>query len=89
LEFDSDSVKGNHQVLTQVEPTVLLAVDGYRYGDRRVDRTEEGAQIRAGLSSVRHTVIVPYLEPDPGRVTEAVLWDVLIGGRDDAETAFE
>ena len=38
---------------------------------------------------MRHTVIVPYLEPDPGRVTEAVLWDVLISGRDDAETVFE
>jgi acetoacetyl-CoA synthetase len=75
--------------LTQVEPTVLLVIDGYRYGDRRVDRTEEVAQIRAGLSSVRHTVVVPYLEPDPGRVQGAIPWDVLIDGGDDAETAFE
>jgi acetoacetyl-CoA synthetase len=75
--------------LTQVEPTVLLVIDGYRYGDRRVDRTEEVAQIRAGLSSVRHTVVVPYLESDPGRVPEAVPWDVLVDGGDDAETAFE
>ena len=75
--------------LAQVEPTVLLVVDGYRYGDRPIDRTEEVAQIRARLSSVRHTVVVPYLEPDPDRVPGAIPWDVLIDGGDDAETAFE
>jgi acetoacetyl-CoA synthetase len=75
--------------LTQVEPKVLLVIDGYRYGDRRVDRTEEVAQIRAGLPSVRHTVVVPYLEPDPGRVAGAIPWDVLVDGGDDAETTFE
>jgi len=70
--------------LAQVEPTVLLVVDGYRYGDRPIDRTEEVAQIRAGLPSVRHTVVVPYLEPDPDRVPGAIPWDVLIDGGDDA-----
>jgi acetoacetyl-CoA synthetase len=45
----------------QVEPRVLIAVDGYRYGAKDVDRTAEVDQIRGGLPSVEHTVIVANL----------------------------
>lgn len=44
----------------QVEPAVLLAVAGYRYGDKAVDRRDEVAAIRAELPTLRHTVDVPY-----------------------------
>lgn len=47
--------------LSQVEPRVLLAVDGYRYGASEVDRREEVAAIRAELPSLEATVILPYL----------------------------
>ncbi len=46
----------------QVEPTVLLAVDRYRYGRHTVSRTDELATIRAGLPSLAATVMVPYPE---------------------------
>ena len=46
----------------QVEPTVLLAVDQYRYGRRTVDRAHELATIRAGLPSLAATVVLPYPE---------------------------
>ena len=36
----------------QIEPKVLLAVDGYRYGERIIDRATEVAEIRAALPSV-------------------------------------
>ncbi|MBX3182305.1 MAG: acetoacetate--CoA ligase [Polyangiaceae bacterium] len=42
----------------QIEPKVLLAVDEYVYGGRRFDRREELAQIRAGLVSLQHSVVV-------------------------------
>jgi acetoacetyl-CoA synthetase len=45
---------------TQVEPTVLIAVEGYRYGRHDVSRVDELAAIRAGLPSLLHTVVVPY-----------------------------
>ncbi|HSK94348.1 MAG TPA: acetoacetate--CoA ligase [Candidatus Angelobacter sp.] len=48
----------------QVEPTVLLAIDGYRYGDRAVDRRAELAEIQAALPSLTATVVLPYLDPD-------------------------
>ncbi len=44
----------------QVEPTVLLAVDGYRYGRHDVSRVDELAEIRAGLPGLAATVMVPY-----------------------------
>ncbi|HWB36451.1 MAG TPA: AMP-binding protein, partial [Rugosimonospora sp.] len=48
----------------QTEPSVLVAVDGYRYGVKDVDRRPEVAAIREALPSVRHTVMLPYLYDD-------------------------
>ncbi len=45
----------------QIEPSVLVTVDGYRYGDKPIDRTAEVAAIRAALPSLRHVVSVEYL----------------------------
>jgi acetoacetyl-CoA synthetase len=42
----------------QIEPTVLLAVDGYRYQGREHDRREVVEQLRAQLPSLRHTVLL-------------------------------
>jgi acetoacetyl-CoA synthetase len=48
----------------QIEPVVLLAVDGYRHGGRDYDRTEPLRAIVAELGSVRHTVLLPYLSSE-------------------------
>jgi acetoacetyl-CoA synthetase len=44
---------------TQVEPKVLLAVESYEYGRHVVSRTAELDEIRSGLPTLEHTVIVP------------------------------
>jgi acetoacetyl-CoA synthetase len=63
----------------QIEPKVLIAVDGYRYGDRDVDRTAELAEIRSALPSLAATVVLPYLDPGAaGRTGAAVGWDDLL-----------
>jgi acetoacetyl-CoA synthetase len=61
----------------QIEPKVLLAVDGYRYGAREIDRTAEVAQLRADLPSLEGTVVFPYLDGafDPVRFPGAISWD--------------
>jgi acetoacetyl-CoA synthetase len=68
----------------QVEPTVLFAVDGYRYGRHDVSRVDELAAIRAGLPSLQRTVMVPYAtaddEPAPGTMAGAMAWDELLAG---------
>ena len=43
---------------TQIEPKVLFAVDGYRYGDKMIDRRDEVAAIRAALPSVEHLIML-------------------------------
>ncbi len=52
---------GAHGVLDrfgQIEPSVLFAADGYRYGGKRFDCLERLAEIRAGLPTLRATVVV-------------------------------
>ncbi len=48
----------------QIEPVVLLAVDGYRYGGREFDRRQVVSRLREGLPSVTEVIEVPYLFPN-------------------------
>jgi acetoacetyl-CoA synthetase len=68
----------------QVEPTVLLAVAGYGYGSKEIDRREQVAEIRAGLPTVRHVVHVPY---GPNTLPDAVGWAELLA--EPAQLGFE
>jgi len=43
----------------QIEPKVLIACDGYRYGGKTFDRRAVLAEIRAALPSVQHSIRVP------------------------------
>jgi acetoacetyl-CoA synthetase len=47
----------------QLDPVVLITVDGYRYGSRVVDRTADIVELERGLPSLRAVVHVPYLHP--------------------------
>lgn len=46
----------------QIEPTVLIGVDGITYGGRDHDRTGVLTELRAALPSVRHAILVPNLD---------------------------
>ena len=63
----------------QIEPKVLIAVDGYVYGGRRFDRVAAVTEIRNSLPSVERTVIVPYLEASPPLegTSSVMLWSEL------------
>ncbi len=50
----------------QIEPKVMLAVDGYRHGGKDFDRRAVVGEILAELPTVRHTVLVPYLFESAG-----------------------
>ncbi|MBM7790719.1 acetoacetate--CoA ligase [Tenggerimyces flavus] len=69
---------------SQIAPKVLVAVDGYRYGDKPVDRTSEVAAIRAALPSLAGVVSVPYLGSG---VPDALSWEELLSSP--APMAFE
>jgi acetoacetyl-CoA synthetase len=55
----------------QIEPKVLLAIGGYGFRDRYVDRREEVETIRRRLTTLEHVVSVPYGEAE---VPDAVSW---------------
>jgi acetoacetyl-CoA synthetase len=48
----------------QIEPTVLVAVDGYRFNGKDHDRRDVVAELRAALPIVRTTIAVPRLFAD-------------------------
>jgi acetoacetyl-CoA synthetase len=61
-----------------VEPRVLLAIAGYRYGDKRVDRRAQVAEIRAALPTVEHVVHVGYAGGADDALPDSVGWDGLL-----------
>jgi acetoacetyl-CoA synthetase len=69
---------------SQIDPKVLIAVDGYRYGGRDFDRTAEVNAIRDELPTLEHTVWIPYLAQAPANTLE---WEHLL--EHDAPLTFE
>jgi acetoacetyl-CoA synthetase len=61
----------------QVEPRVLLAIDGYRYGGREIDRSAEVAAIRQALPSLSATVVLPYLDSSSPGPVGTISWEEL------------
>ncbi len=47
----------------QIEPKVMIAVDGYRWSGKAYDRRELLGQMLKELPSVERLVLVPYLDP--------------------------
>jgi acetoacetyl-CoA synthetase len=60
----------------QVEPKVLLAVDGYRYNGKDFDRADTIARLQQEMPSLKRTVILPYLGSDGD-------WDEVFGPTDE------
>ncbi len=63
----------------QIEPKVLVCVDGYWYNGKAVDCLSKNAEVVARMPSLVKTVVVPYLneKPDLGGIAGAVSWSEL------------
>lgn len=57
-DFGSSSVIDRFQ---QIEPKILIAVDGYQYGGKAFDRTETVLEIARQLPTVERIIFLPYL----------------------------
>jgi acetoacetyl-CoA synthetase len=75
----------------QIEPKVLFAVDGYRYGGKDFDRRDVVAQLQEAMPSLERTVVLPYLDPAPelSPLRAAMTWEELLAPGADAELRFE
>ena len=76
---------------SQLEPAVLLAVDGYRYGGRDFDRRATIAELQAALPTLQATVVLPYLDPgaDLGGVARGRSWSELLADGAGAPLRFD
>jgi len=45
----------------QIEPKILLTVDGYSYGGKSIDRRADIATLQAAMPSLERTFVLPYL----------------------------
>src|SRR5690606_13796319 len=73
----------------QIEPKVLVAVDGYFYAGKRIDVLEKLAQIAAELPSVEAVIVVGFCDPRPklSAVPHALSWNEVIAAHDGAPFA--
>ena len=68
----------------QIEPRVLVTVDGYWYNGKALPILDKVAEIVAKLPTVERVVVIPYLEAtgqgpqDASRVRGAVAWDAFL-----------
>jgi acetoacetyl-CoA synthetase len=75
----------------QIEPKVLFAVDGYRYGGKNFDRREVLAQLQEAMPSLERTVVLPYLSADPdlSALRDTTPWGNLLAEGDGASLQFD
>ncbi len=76
-EFGPRSVIDRFAML---EPKVMLAVAGYCYGERTIDRRAEVAQLRAALPTLEHLIAVPYSGGPDDELPASVGWERLLAG---------
>jgi acetoacetyl-CoA synthetase len=74
-DFGTDGVLDRFR---QIEPTVLIGVDGYRFGGRAIHRLDVLAALSAALPSVRHTVVVEHLRDRPTPPPGMLSFDALV-----------
>ena len=71
----------------QIEPKVLVAVDGYRYAGADHDRSAVVQEIADGLPGLERLVLVPFLADGSGLAARAMGWSELLA--EPAEPRFE
>ncbi|MCB0214325.1 MAG: AMP-binding protein, partial [Anaerolineae bacterium] len=85
---------GDRSVLdrfSQIEPKVLIAVDGYLWGGKTFERVDVVAQLQASLPTLEKTVLVTNVTDGSAveSLTNAVLWSDLLSASSATSLAFE
>jgi acetoacetyl-CoA synthetase len=62
--------------VAQLDPKVLVAVDGYRYGGKDFDRADTVAEIRSEIPCIEATIAMDYLHPGEQSIPDALPWSL-------------
>ncbi|HEY2268183.1 MAG TPA: acetoacetate--CoA ligase [Streptosporangiaceae bacterium] len=71
-DFGADGTIGR---LAQLEPSVLIAADGYHWNGKVIDRSDVVAQLRDKLPTLQRFVHVPYALDDRPHPPGSTAWD--------------
>lgn len=73
-DFGVSSVLDRFQ---QIEPVVLISINGYFYGGKEFDRMGALRELVEGLPTVKEVILLPYLhaEADAGAIPHCVRWN--------------
>jgi acetoacetyl-CoA synthetase len=74
-DFGADGTIGR---LAQLEPSVLIAADGYHWNGKVVDRSDVVAQLREHLPTLQRFVHVPYAFGDRPPPPGSTAWDEVL-----------
>ncbi|WP_156290323.1 acetoacetate--CoA ligase [Oceanobacillus salinisoli] len=61
----------------QIEPKVMITIDGYEYGGKRFERIKTVTEIQTELPALEATIAIPYLDknPDFSQFKHAIPWE--------------
>ncbi len=81
-DFGANSVADR---FVQIEPKVLITVDGYTYGGKPFDKHKTVQDICQLLPSLQTVIFIPYLNANarPDDLPNAVLWDDVVNSGED------
>lgn len=57
---------------SQIDPKILLAVDGYSFAGKIFDKSKEISQLQQQLPSLQQTLIIPYLSSQTWQWTDCI-----------------
>lgn len=71
----------------QIQPKVLIAVDGYGYGGKQFDKRDTLRELCRLLPSVERVVFIPYLDAaaQPDGIPNAIFWDDVVNAGPESE----
>ncbi|WP_085993532.1 acetoacetate--CoA ligase [Oceanobacillus senegalensis] len=71
----------------QIEPKVMITVDGYQYGGKKFDRTDVITSIQSELPTLEATIAIPYLNqnPDISNLKKPILWNEAVQSKGESE----
>ena len=82
---------GSRSVLdrfAQIEPKVLIAVDGYQYNGKLFPRLEVIVDLQAALPTLEHVILIPEIGDNQQELANTVLWEQALSGADPAAELF-
>ena len=62
---------------TQIQPKLLITVDGYQYGGKGFSRLDNIHNIRKAIPSIQQTIFIPYLDQS-ATLTDSIYWQIIL-----------